>query len=140
VLKALIDTDILSEIFSGINQQVMKHASAYVAEHNVLTFSSVTLYEMVTGLEQNQAQAKLARTRGLLARNEEIVPTSEDYLLAAQVLGTLRRTGKEVGYSDPLIAVSAVRRGFAVVTGNQKHFKFVIEAGFPLELRNWREA
>lgn len=113
--KALIDTDILSEIFSGKDQQVMKNAAEYVAEHNVLTFSSVTLYEIVTGLEQNQAQAKLARTRRLLLQNEEIVPLSEDYFLAAQILGTLRRTGKEVGYSDPLIAACAVRRGYGGV-------------------------
>ena len=72
--------------------------------------------------------------------HSEIVPTSEDCLLAARILGTLRRTGKEVGYSDPFIAACAIRRGLAVVTGNQRHFRFVIDAGFPLELRNWRDS
>lgn len=122
-----------------MNQYVMKHAAAYVSEHSVLMFSSITLYEMVTGLEQNRAQAKLARTRQLLLSNEEVVPTSEDYFLAAKILGSLRRSGKEVGYSDPLIASSAIRLGLSVITGNQKHFRFIIDAGFPIVLENWRQ-
>jgi len=138
VPRALLDTDILSEIFIGVDRRVMANAAAYVSLHQVLTFSSVTVYEIVTGLEKNQATAKLARARQMLSRNDEIVPESEDYLLAGRILGTLRRTGKEVGYSDPLIAACAIRRGYSVVTGNEKHFKFIHDAGFSLILQNWR--
>jgi predicted nucleic acid-binding protein len=118
----------------------MKNAAAYVAEHNVLTFTSVTVYEIMTGLEQSQDLAKMARVRALLLQKEEVLRLSEDYLLAANILGSLRRTGKEVGYSDPLIAACAIRRTLTVVTGNQKHFRFIQATGFPLKLKNWREA
>ena len=138
MLRALVDTDILSEIFNAVDKQVMRNAANYVAAHSVITFTSVTLYEIITGLEQNQAQGKLVRTKQMLHQNDEIVPESEDYALAARILGTLRRTGKEVGYSDPLIAACAIRRGIAIVTGNQKHFSFIHNAGFPLNLQNWR--
>ncbi len=123
--KALIDTDILSEIFNGIDPHVMRNAAAYVADHSVLTFTSINLYEIMTGLVQIQASAKIARASALLLRNEEILPLSADYLLAANILGTLRRTGKEIGYSDPLIAACAIRRDLTIVTGNQKHFRFI---------------
>jgi tRNA(fMet)-specific endonuclease VapC len=125
VAKALIDTDILSEIFNGIDPHVMRNAAAYVADHSVLTFTSINLYEIMTGLVQIQASAKIARASALLLRNEEILPLSADYLLAANILGTLRRTGKEIGYSDPLIAACAIRRDLTIVTGNQKHFRFI---------------
>ena len=97
VPKALVDTDILSEIFSGVNPHVMKNAADYVAEYRSLTFTSVTLYEIMTGLEQSRATAKMSKVRALLLQNEEVLPLTEDYLFAATILGTLRRTGKEVG-------------------------------------------
>ena len=136
--KALLDTDILSEILKGANPAVMRRAAAYVAEHNVLAFTSVTVYEIVTGLEKNQMQARLRRTQRVFEQNEEIVPENEDYQLAGRILGTLRRSGKEVGYSDPLVAACAIRRGLILVTGNQKHFEYIHEAGFSLAIEDWR--
>ncbi|HEY3783549.1 MAG TPA: PIN domain-containing protein [Fimbriimonadaceae bacterium] len=136
--KAILDTDILSEIFRGKNKNVMRNAAAYVETHSRLTFTSITLYEIITGLEQNQANSKLAQTHLLLLENEEIVPTSEDYFLAGRILGSLRRTGKEVGYSDPLIAACAIHRNLQLITGNQKHFRLIEAVGFPILLGNWR--
>ncbi len=139
MIRAIVDTDILSEILSARDPRVIQNASNYVAEHNVITFTSVTLYEIVTGLEKSQAAAKLNRTRQMLAQNEEIVPDSEDYYLAGKILGTLRRLGREVGYSDPLIGGCAIRRDLSVVTGNQRHFQYVRDAGFGVTLENWRD-
>lgn len=138
MLKAIVDTDILSEILAGVDRQVLMNASEYIARYHALTFTSVTTYEIITGLERIKAYAKLHRAKQIFNRNEEIVPVSEDYVLAGQILGTLRRTGKEVGYSDPLITACAIRGGFTVVTGNLKHFKFIVTAGFELDLVNWR--
>ena len=136
--RALLDTDTLSEVLKGVNANVLTKAKLYVAEHRVLTFTSVTVYEILTGLEKNQMQARAEAVKQVFRQNEEIVSESGDYELAAQVLGSLRRNGREVGYSDPLVAACAMRRGLAVVTGNQKHFRFIQEVGFELALEDWR--
>lgn len=82
----------------------------------------------------------MTKARVVLAQNEEVLPLAEDYLLAATILGALRRTGKEVGYSDPLIAACAIRRTLIIVTGNPKHFQFIRQVGFSFNLENWRDA
>ena len=49
--KALLDTDILSEYLKGHNSTVINHAARYAQEHGIFTFTSVTVYEIVYGLE-----------------------------------------------------------------------------------------
>jgi len=138
VPRAILDTDILSEILKGVDQQVMINGKEYMATHDFLTFTSVTIYEIITGLERVNAYAKLIRTKELFKLNDEIVPSSEDYILAGQILGTLQRNGRGVGFSDPLIASCAIRRGYSVITGNLRHFQYIRTAGFDLDLLNWR--
>ena len=43
----ILDTDILSEIFKERNVAVLSHALAYVRDHNRLTFTSVSVSEML---------------------------------------------------------------------------------------------
>jgi len=38
-----------------------------------------------------------------------------------------------------MIAACAINRGMTLVTGNPKHYRFVIDAGFSLDLENWKE-
>ena len=47
--KALIDTDIFSEITKGVNPTVAAHAMAYRAAFGRYTISAVTFMEVVRG-------------------------------------------------------------------------------------------
>ena len=49
--KSILDTDILSEYLKGHNSVVIGHAAQYAHEHGVFSFTSVTVYEIVYGLE-----------------------------------------------------------------------------------------
>ena len=51
MVKRLLDTDILSEYLKGYDQAVAKYAALYAQEHGIFTFTSVTVYEIVYGLE-----------------------------------------------------------------------------------------
>jgi hypothetical protein len=53
--KCLLDSDILSEITKGINQTVAGHASRYLSQHTVLTFTSVSVYENLWGYKAKPA-------------------------------------------------------------------------------------
>jgi hypothetical protein len=49
--KAILDTDILSEYPKGYHSAVADRAAGYARDHGVFTFTSVTVYEIVYGLE-----------------------------------------------------------------------------------------
>jgi tRNA(fMet)-specific endonuclease VapC len=47
--------------------------------------------------------------------------------------------GKEIGKADPVIAACAFRRNLIMVTGNVKHYQYVVDVGFPIVIENWRD-
>ena len=51
--KTILDTDILSEFLKGHNSVVASRASQYVRDHAVFSFTSVTVYDIVYGLEKS---------------------------------------------------------------------------------------
>jgi predicted nucleic acid-binding protein len=80
MVKSILDTDILSEYFKGHNQTVIGHAGRYAKEHGFFTFTSVTVHEIVYGLELKSAAGQLKKALEWLKQNEEITPTAADYL------------------------------------------------------------
>ena len=138
--KLVIDTDLLSEILKGINPNVIRAQQAYCEEHEVLSFASVTAFEILFGYGHKNATAQMERAEALFAQNDEITPTPEDYRLAAKIGSTLSRQGKTIGFIDPVIAACAIRRGYGVASGNTAHFEFIRQAGFSFHLENWRDA
>lgn len=138
--KVLLDTDILSEVSKGVDRQVLRTASDYLNLHPQLTFSSLSVYEVLYGLHVKVASRQITEFLELVADHEEIVPDGDDYRLAAEIRAALHRAGTPIGAADPVIAACAVRRGLPLVTGNTRHHQFIQNAGFPLQLQNWRAA
>jgi tRNA(fMet)-specific endonuclease VapC len=58
--KALLDTDIYSEILRGVNATVAAHALACRQGQGRLTLSLITVMEMVKGFQQVQRPQKMA--------------------------------------------------------------------------------
>ena len=85
IRKSLLDSDILSEISKGINKTVLGHASHYLDEHGVFTFTSISVYEALYGLKAKPAPQQAIRFLQLVAGHEEIVPDAEDYRMAADI-------------------------------------------------------
>src|SRR5215469_15985708 len=109
--KALLDTDILSEYLKGHDRNVARHAAEYALEHGVFTFTSVTVHEIVYGLEFKNAAAQLQKALAWLNQNEQITPTAADYLQAAMIKAAARKQGSTVELPDCLIASIAIRLG-----------------------------
>jgi len=138
--KTLLDSDILSEISKGFNQTVLQKASDYLDEHERFSFTSISVYEVLYGLKAKPALKQAERFLSLLAAHEEIVPDAQDYRVAAGIRAAMHLAGTEIGKADPVIAACAFRRNLPLVTGNTRHYQFVIDAGFPLDLENWRNS
>jgi len=137
-VKAILDTDILSEYLKGHDAVVARRAGAYAEDHGVFTFTSVTVYEIVYGLELKGAFSQLKKVRAWLRRNEEITPIAADYLAAASLKAEARKQGAVVELPDCLIASVAVRRNLPLVTGNTDDFRAIQRTGVNLAFENWR--
>ena len=138
MVKVLLDTDILSEYLKGHDRAVTDRAAEYAREHGKFTFTSVTVHEIVFGLEFKGASRQLRRALAWLNQNEQIAPTAEDYLEAALIKAAARRQGAIVELPDCLIAAVAIRLGLPLVTGNTNDFQSIQKTGAKLVIDNWR--
>ena len=138
--KVLLDTDILSEFLKGHDRNVTRRAADYSREHGVFTFTSVTVHEIVFGLESKNATGQLEKALLWLKQNEEITPTASDYVDAAIIKAAARKQGSTVELADCLIAAVAIRLGLPLVTGNTEDFDAIKRTGVALLLENWRTA
>ena len=136
--KVILDTDILSEIGRGKNKTVMQNTANYLSENGQLTFTSVSVFESLFGFYAKDAGQQANRFLHLIAAHEEITPTALDYRLAARISAILKNAGTPIGAFDPLIAACAIERGLPLVTGNIRHYSFIQNAGFELQILNWR--
>ena len=138
--QVLLDTDILSEYLKGHDKIVVGHAADYARRHGVFTFTSVTVHELVYGLEFKSASGQLKKALDWLNRNEQITPSAADYLEAAIFKAAARKRGSILELPDCLIAAVAIRLGLPLVTGNTDDFQAIQKTGANLVIENWREA
>jgi predicted nucleic acid-binding protein len=138
VNKALLDTDKLSEVTKAIDPTLVRNATAYRQAFGRYTLSTVTVVEIVRGLQRKQAARRLARFIASLA-SEEVFPLDQPAaILAGRIAGDLERSGRPIGIADTMIAAIALTHGLELVTGNTTHFQYVQQLGYPLTLVNWR--
>lgn len=137
--KVLLDTDILSEYLKGHDRIVTGHAARYAQQYGIFTFTSITVYEIVYGLEVKEATAQLKKALAWLNQNEQILPERGDYLAAASIKATARRQGAVLELPDCLIAAVTVRLDCSLVTGNTEDFEAIQRTGTKLVIQNWRE-
>jgi predicted nucleic acid-binding protein len=137
--KSILDTDILSEYLKGIDPTVARHADRYAQQYGIFSFTSVTLYEIVYGLELKEASVQLKKALAWLAQNEQITPINADYVAAATIRASARKQGLVLELPDCLIASVAVRLERPLVTGNTEDFQAIKKTGVNLTIENWRD-
>jgi tRNA(fMet)-specific endonuclease VapC len=136
--KAILDTDIFSEITKGVNQTVAGHARAYRTAFTRYTISAVTFMEVIRGYQKKQALRQLQSFLAAIP-SEEVIPFDQTAAeLAGTIGGELERTGRPIGLADTMIAAIALTHGLELVTGNTTHFQRIQQLGYPLTLANWR--
>lgn len=114
--KSLLDTDILSEILKQKDPIVLANAKAYTLEFHCFTFTAISVHEIIYGLESKRAEKQLNEARNVLAANDIIVPTLQDYEVAGTIRGKARGQGYQLALDDCLIATIASRLSCPLVT------------------------
>ncbi len=121
------------------NAHLMSRASTYEATHGVLAISAITVFEISQGLHQ-MARVTQAQNFRRWIEAWDVFPLARDTMqLAGEIGGKMMKAGRVIGLADTCIAATALEQGRILVTGNTRHFEYVREVGFALELDNWRE-
>jgi tRNA(fMet)-specific endonuclease VapC len=138
VHKALLDTDMLSEILKGFDRRVAIHAMVYREAFGHYTISTITVMEIVKGLHKVQREDRIQQFLDRLSRVELLTLDLQSAVLAGRIYADLERLGQPIGRADPMIAAIALHHGLTLVTGNTHHYQRIQELGYRLQLENWR--
>jgi tRNA(fMet)-specific endonuclease VapC len=137
--RALIDTDILSEIMRARNPRVLENARQYAATFSRFTVSVITVLEVVKGLRKAGRATALDRFVRQLPQFDILPVDTEVAVLAGAMYAELERAGQPIGRADPLIAATASGHRLTLVTGNMDHYQRIPVLGFDLVVANWRD-
>lgn len=119
--KALLDTDILSEIGKGIDQTVLRKSAAYCQVHGCLTLSVISVMEVIQKYQRVGGASRIQAFRAALGSEEILLFDQTAADLAGQIAGDLDRVGQRIGRCDPIIAAVIITHGLELVTGNTAH-------------------
>ena len=136
--KALLDTDIYSEVLKAIDPEVARNAAAYRQAHAFLTISVIAVMEVVQGLQKVGGSSRIQTFRQASASEEILLFDQASADLAGQIAGDLDRIGRPIGRCDPMVAAIAMTHGLELVTGNTSPYHRLPPLGYPLTLVNWR--
>lgn len=138
--KALLDTDIFSEILKGKNAAVRTRSIDYRRAFGHYTIAAPSVAEIVRGFTQRSQSRQLASFRQSLPQVEVLSLGAQEADLAGEITGKLTQHGTPIGVIDPMIAAVAIVNELTLVTGNTQHFEKIVALGYPLALANWRIA
>jgi tRNA(fMet)-specific endonuclease VapC len=136
--KALLDTDIFSEILKGKNANVIKVARSYHAHFGQYTISTITVMEIVKGFHRIGREDQIKIFLAAISAAEILTLGVKSSVLAGRIYADLERTGQPIGRSDPMIAAIALENELVLGTGNLAHYKRIQDLGYPLKLGNWK--
>ncbi|MUG94982.1 PIN domain-containing protein [Scytonema sp. UIC 10036] len=136
--KALLDTDIFSELLKGVNQRVAARASAYHSALGCYTISTITVLEIVKGWHKLQREDKIQHLFSEIINVEVLALELGDAQLAGRIYADLERTGQPIGLADAMIAAIAVQKNLILISGNLSHSQRIQGLGYSLKLDNWR--
>ena len=133
---SLVDTDILSEILKRKNATIVEHASQYLKAHQRFAVSAITRYEILRGLKERNATVQLGVFEAFCQHSLVFAISDEILDLAADLWVMGRQNGHPSCDADLMIAATALRHDYTLVTGNIKHFDWIHD----LRIENWRES
>lgn len=92
-----------------------------------LSLSPVSVAELVHGIYRAKTPAASERRREYIEELVNLVPvhpiTGQTGWLVGQIEGQEAAKGNVLPFSDLMIAVAAIEQGYAVLTGNLRHFQ-----------------
>lgn len=123
MLKFMLDTNICIFTIKNKPQHVRE---VFKAHHGQLCISTVTLMELIYGVEKSSNQARnLSEVEGFAARLEVLKYDQDAAAHTGQLRAELSKAGMTIGPYDHMIAGHARSQGLILVTNNLREFNRV---------------
>ncbi len=112
-------------------QPVTDFIETILAAHGAvnLSLSPITVAELVHGIYRAKTPDAAQRRREYIEEIVSLVPvhpaTNKTAWLVGQILGEEAAKGNVLPFNDLMIAAAAIEQGYAVLTGNTRHFQKV---------------
>jgi tRNA(fMet)-specific endonuclease VapC len=129
-----LDTNIISYWLKGL-YNLEEKIEAELDTGNPVLIPPITYYEILRGLYADNSKNKLRYFETMCARLGYCSMEKADWICCAEVYARCRRDGQPMNESDLLHAGFCLRRGYAFVTHNTKHFSHISD----LRLVDWVE-
>lgn len=121
-----LDTSVLVDLMRGRTPRLALAYERARESERPMVISPVVLHELVSGaLTSTRPERELARIEQLVMPLTLAELTPDDAFVTGRLRAELRAGGRPIGDLDTLIAGQALARGWAVVTGNLRHFAMV---------------
>ena len=117
----LVDTDILSRFFRN-DPKVVEQVRKYVEKHGAVSFSIISYYEILSGLQYRDAGRQLNAFLAFASIHRILPLTQAAADHAARLYALMRKEGTPVDDIDLLIAGIALANGMTIATHNVSHF------------------
>jgi len=127
-----LDTDLLIDFLRGRSQAVSTVAK--LRERGALATTVVNAFELFWGAFKLGGGRRVNEVRRLLTRLELLGMDERVAEGAGEEMAYLESVGLPISVRDLLIGVIARENGYAVVTGNEEHFRRIRG----LAVINWR--
>jgi tRNA(fMet)-specific endonuclease VapC len=101
VRRALLDTDIFSEVAKGKNEFVRRRALTYMSTVGPLAISTATVVEVVKGFRKVGREREIDRFLASLPKLEVFALDTVAAEHAGRIYGDLERVGQPIGRADP---------------------------------------
>ena len=131
--KYTLDTDILIDFLRGRSQAVS--TIARLKEKGVLATTVINAFELYWGAYKLGGGKKAIDVKRLLNRLELLLLDERVAEKAGEEIAHLEKLGLPVNVRDLLVGVIAREHGYAIITGNEKHFRRIRG----LSVVNWRK-
>ena len=127
----LIDTDWVIDHFNGISEVTERLKEL---EPRGFALSIVSVAELWEGVHFSREPARSQTVLEEFLANISVINIDDEICKRfGHLRGTLRRRGQIVADFDLLIATSALRHGFTLLTNNRRHYQAI--SGLRLESR-----
>ena|SRR5438128_1707041 len=127
-LGLILDTSVLvAAERRGLNvDQLLEEVRAKMGEVEIAV-SAITVAELVHGLHRAQDEAMRQRRRNFIDELKQAVPVHPITEKTSEIIGKIgaeqAAKGLTIPFDDLLIGASALEQGYAVGTGNLRHFE-----------------
>jgi len=121
-----LDTSVLVDLMRARTPRIMQAYERARESGHPIVVSPVVIHELVSGaLSGRQPERELAKIDQVVMPLTLVDLTPDDAFATGRLRAELRNLGRPIGDLDTLIAGQALARGWAVVTGNLRHFALV---------------